>query len=771
MTNTFDPIPSLAQELQLPAASIGAVLRMFQEGNTVPFIARYRKEATGSLDEVQIRDIQERHAYLVELDQRRQTILASIEEQGKLTDGLKARLLATTTKAELEDLYLPFKPKRRTRAMIARERGLAPLAARIREQPLSGDPLDEARAFVDPEKELPNTEKVLLGARDILAEEIAEDADIRAFIRDSFLREGVLVTEVVPEFKEQATKFDQYYEFQEALSTIPSHRFLAIQRGEKEGVLRTRITVESDSLTQQIARKVEINPASPFAEQLTLAIKDSYKRLIAPSVETDIRVEVKMRSDRAAVDVFAQNLHNLLLASPLGEKKVIGIDPGLRTGCKCVAVDQTGKYLDAKTIYPNIGQDEQARRDFLRFFKQYPPFAIAIGNGTGGRELEAFLKDLFKREGIRDVILVQVNEAGASVYSASDIAREEFPDLDLTLRGAISIARRLQDPLAELVKVDPKSIGVGQYQHDVYQPLLQKKLDEVVESCVNQVGVEVNTASAPLLSYVAGIGPSLAKKIVTHREKHGAFPSRKKLLAVSGLGAKTFEQAAGFLRVRGSEHPLDASAVHPERYALVEQIAHDLGVEIAALIGSPALIAKINPKRYISADVGEPTLRDIIEELKKPGRDPRTTFEAPQFRDDINEISDLKPDMRLEGIVTNVTAFGAFVDIGVHQDGLIHISELADRFVQDPHEVVRVGQRIHVRVLDIDVPRKRIALSARSGSSEPAAKTVSEMLPADQKKSQQRPSRNPSKPSSPQPTPNLQSGKLVNNPFAALLKK
>ncbi|MCB9638818.1 MAG: RNA-binding transcriptional accessory protein [Myxococcales bacterium] len=771
----FDPVPQLVEETQIDVSSVRATLRLLEEGNTVPFIARYRKEVTNSLDEVQIRTIEERHTYIMELEQRRQSILASIQEQGKLTDELKARLLTVRNKAELEDLYLPYKPKRRTRAIIARERGLAPLADRILEQALVGDPETEAAAFVDAEKEVPSTDKALQGARDIVAEILAEDADVRALVRERFLKEGTLVTEVTTDFKEQTSKFEQYYDFKEAVHTIPSHRFLAIQRGEKEGALRAKIDVDVDPLLFELQDKMQYNSKSPFAEQMVLAVKDGYKRLIAPSVETDVRVELKMRSDRDAVDIFANNLRNLLLASPLGEKSVIGIDPGLRTGCKCVAVDQTGKFLGNITIYPATGDETKASRDLLAFLTKYPPFAIAIGNGTGGRETEGFVKKLLKSQNLRDIILIQVNEAGASVYSASDVAREEFPDLDLTIRGAISIARRLQDPLAELVKVDPKSIGVGQYQHDVYQPLLQKKLDEVVESCVNQVGVEVNTASAPLLAYVAGVGPSLSKKIVKHREQNGPFSDRKALLKVSGLGAKTYEQAAGFLRVRGSKHPLDASAVHPERYGLVEQMASDMGADVSALIGNLSLIQKIEIKRYISDDVGEPTLRDIIEELKKPGRDPRTTFEAPKFRDDVNEMEDLSPGMQLEGVVTNVTAFGAFVDVGVHQDGLVHISELSDQFVKDPNEIVQVGQKLSVRVLEVDLARRRIALSARSGEGAPRAKSVSDELP-DNKTPQQhrgkgRNDRNQRNDRGKPNDKNFQSGKFTNNPFASLLKK
>ncbi len=709
----------IATEISISEKWVEAVIRLLEEGNTIPFIARYRKEATGNLDEVQIRTIQERLLYLKELEDRRGTVLNSIDTQGKMTESLREQIFKCTTKNELEDLYLPYKPKRRTRAMIAREKGLEPLALKILEQPLHGKPESEAVAFINHEKGVASEEEALSGARDIVAEIVSENAQVRALVRDVLAHEGLVVSKVVEGKDAVPTKFQQYYDFKEPVSKIPSHRYLAIRRGETEGILDFRIEVEPDSIIHGIKSLFQLNPKSLFSENLAKAIQDSYKRLILPSVETDVRVDLKMESDRAAVDVFADNLRNLLLAPPLGGRSVIGIDPGLRTGCKCAVVDETGKYLETVTLYLSQGEQssEAAKLQLLRLIQKYKPFAIGIGNGTAGRETETFVKKLLLETSLKEIIVVAVSEAGASVYSASDVAREEFPDLDLTIRGAISIARRLQDPLAELVKVDPKAIGVGQYQHDVYQQLLQDKLIEVVESCVNHVGVEINTASAPLLSHVAGINPSLATKIIRHREKNGAFKSRLELLEVSGLGPKTFEQAAGFLRIRGAKNPLDSSAVHPERYNLVEKIAKDLNTTITDLVCNQELVGKIDLKRYCTDEVGELTLKDILDELRKPGRDPRAVFERPSFREDVMSVKDLKEKMILEGIVTNVTAFGAFVDIGVHQDGLIHLSELTDRFIKDPSEVVQVGQKIKVEVISIDQERNRIALTARIGQS------------------------------------------------------
>ena len=716
--NSIDVTQRLHHDLGLPARAIAATLALLAEGATVPFIARYRKEQTGSLDEVQIRAIQERHAYVAELEDRRAAVLKSIGEQGKLDDALAARITACATKAELEDLYLPFKPKRRTRAMIARERGLEPLALRILEQPTVADPNAEASAFVSAERDVASSEAALSGARDIVAERIAEDAEVRAWARTLLSERGEVVSKADPAKTRVPTKFEQYYEHREPIATIPSHRYLAIRRGEREEILRLALEVDAAPLLGRIGEHLGHNPKSPFGPQLALAVTDAYERLVFPSIETDLRVELKLRADRDAVQVFAENLRNLLLSAPLGQAAVIGIDPGIRTGCKCAAVTSTGKFEDTITIFPQRDAGAAAA-ELIAFVRKHQPGAIAVGNGTAGRETESLVRRALVAARLDEVIVVSVSESGASVYSASDIAREEFPELDLTIRGAISIARRLQDPLAELVKVDPKAIGVGQYQHDVHQPLLARKLDEVVESCVNGVGVELNTASAPLLSRVAGIGPGLAKKIVDHREREGAFAARRQLLEVPGLGPRTFEQAAGFLRVRNGRHPLDASAVHPERYALVEEIARDLGVALEQLVGSASLARSIDTKRYLSQGVGEATLADIVAELAKPGRDPRANFDPPKFDDAIHDITQLEAGMALEGVVTNVTNFGAFVDIGVHQDGLVHISQLADRFVKDPHEVVKAGDRLRVRVLEVDVERRRISLTAKSGTPTP----------------------------------------------------
>ncbi len=758
----LEALPRLVEELSITPRQIMAVARLLSEGNTIPFIARYRKEVHGDLDEVQISKIQERLSYYRELEDRRSTILHSIEEQGKLTDELRQRILSCTTKTALEDLYLPYKPKRRTRAMIAREKGLEPLALMILEQS-GGQPDADAAAFVSEEKGVEHVAAALAGARDIVAEMVAETADVRGLVRQAFATDGVVVSEVVDPKPAEPTKFEQYYDFKEKVSVIPSHRFLAIRRGQAEGVLRVRLTCDSEPLLRRIEELYKLNLKSLYAPHLKEAIEDGYKRLIAPSVEIDVTVEMKMKSDRAAVEIFAQNLRNLLLQAPLGEQKIIGIDPGLRTGCKCVALDATGKFLETCTIFPSQGERKEieAKVDICKLVSKYRPYAIAVGNGTGGRETETFVRGVFKEANIKDVLVISVNESGASVYSASEVAREEFPELDLTIRGAISIGRRLQDPLAELVKIDPKAIGVGQYQHDVHQPLLVDKLDEVIVSCVNHVGVELNTASAPLLTRVSGIGSTMAKKIVAYRNENGAFTGRKQLSKVPGLGPKTFEQAAGFLRIRGGAHPLDASAVHPERYALVEQMAADLGVELSELLGSAALVDKISLSKYVSETVGEPTLRDIIAELKKPGRDPRATFEKPAFRDDVTELEHVKEGMVLEGVVTNVTAFGAFVDIGVHQDGLVHVSELSDRFIRDPAEVVKTGDKLKVRVLSVDKARRRIALSAKT---QPSAGAPRSQPPAGRDGAPNRPPvARGSQPGRPPPRSGFSS-----NPFAGL---
>lgn len=712
----IDFVPRLSTMLNINGRSVAEVIKLLGAGNTVPFIARYRKEATGNMDEIQIRTIEERFHYVRELEARRATVLDSITSQGKMTDELRAQILACDSKTKLEDIYLPYKPKRRTRAMIAREKGLEPLANLIMTQAFDVDVAESAATFINVELEIPDAKTALKGARDIVAEAIAENSDVRAFIRNELEKKGVIVSKRRDEITEP-TKFEQYYDFSEAIAVIPSHRFLAILRGERENVLSVNIDLDKTASHAFIEKQMNVDERSSFCSELRIACDDAYKRLLLPSLTLDVRVELKIKSDGHAIDVFAQNLRHVLLSAPLGAKTVIGIDPGLRTGCKCAVIEATGKFLEYKTMFLTASDDalERAKRDLQRMIETYRPTAIAVGNGTGGREAESFVKRLLGAIDGCDSFVVSVSECGASVYSASEIAREEFPDLDLTIRGAISIARRLQDPLAEMVKVEPKAMGVGQYQHDVYQPLLNKKLGEVVESCVNQVGVELNTASAPLLSYVAGVGPSLAKSIVTHREHFGPFKTRSELLNVAGLGPKTFEQAAGFLRVHGGKHPLDASAVHPESYETVERIAKDLGVTLSELIGNKTVVDTIDRSRYLGSALGALTLGDIIDELKKPGRDPRAQFERPAFRDDVNEIADLKKGMVLEGIITNVTAFGAFVDIGVHQDGLVHVSELSHQFVKDPSTVVQTGDKLNVEVLDVDVARKRIALSACVG--------------------------------------------------------
>jgi len=704
----------IVEESGLRLSQVENTAVLLQEGATVPFIARYRKEKTGELDEVQVRSIEERLAYYAELEERKVTVLASIDEQKKLTPELKTRIDACRQKTELEDLYLPYKPKRRTKATVARERGLEPLADLISAQQLTkGTPEEAAAPFVDPEKDLPDAAAALDGAGHILAERLSEDADARAVVRRLTWGKGLFVSKVVPEKAGSVTKFEMYYDYSEPIRDIPSHRMLAMRRGEKEEVLRLAIDAPEEELLALLGKRL-ITAQSIFAPLLAEVARDAYRRLIAPSIEVELRLEAKKAADEAASKVFADNLRNLLLQPPAGSRAVLGVDPGLRTGSKLAAVDATGRFLEHVTIYPHTGESKiaPAKKELLGLVKAHAVEMVAIGNGTASREMDAFVRETFREAGVSLPVVV-VNESGASIYSASDIARDEFPDLDLTVRGAISIARRLQDPLAELVKIDAKSIGVGQYQHDVSQTLLKKSLDAVVESCVNYVGVDLNTASWALLSYVSGIGESLARGIVRHRDENGPFPSRESLMNVPRFGAKAFEQAAGFLRIRGGGHPLDNTAVHPENYRLVETMAADLGVDLAKLVADTTLVGQIDLKRYITEEVGLPTLRDIVDELKKPGRDPRDRFEAVAFRDDVQQISDLKVGMILPGTVTNVTAFGAFVDVGVHQDGLVHISHLANRFVKDPSEVVKVGQIVKVKVLSADVQRKRIALSIK----------------------------------------------------------
>ena len=761
--------PVIAADLNLPLIGVNAVIELLLAGNTVPFIARYRKEKTGALDEVQIATIQERYAYVVEMEDRRKTILDSIKTQGKLTDELEASIRKATTKSQLEDLYLPYKPKRRTRAMIARERGLEPLAMAVFDASLrQGTPEEMAAAFVDAEKEVPDLATAIQGAKDIIAEQISETPEVRATLRETMSKEGVLASVQMDPNNKERTKFEQYYEHSEPLSKAPSHRYLAMRRGEREGVLKLELQVEDLQMMGIVEDKAQIRGSGSWESLHRDAARESWRRLLQPSLETDVRTEAKLKADREAVEIFAENLKNLILAAPLGTKSVIGIDPGLRTGCKCAAVDPTGAFKGTVTLYLSRGATEKAvaSQTFLEFIKTHQPAAIAIGNGTGGRETEKFIRDLLKDAGLAEILVVSVNEAGASIYSASEVARDEFPELDLTIRGAISIARRLQDPLAELVKIEPKSIGVGQYQHDVYQPLLDRKLHAVVENCVNHVGVNLNTSSASLLSYVAGIGPGLAKKIVSHRSESGAFKSRQELLKVSGLGPKAFEQAAGFLRIENATHPLDQSAVHPERYGLVEKMASDIGLDLDALIGKASNVDRIQLNNYVDESVGLETLRDIADELRKPNRDPRSEFETAKFRDDVHEIKDLKIGMDLEGVVTNVTAFGAFVDIGVHQDGLIHVSELSRDFVSNPSDVVKPGQKVRVWVLSVDEDRRRIGLSAVGpGEGKVAAASSSSGRRDSNGKKQNNRSQGQT-----QRGGRKKASTFSNNPFAALLK-
>lgn len=698
----------IAAEVGVGVHQVTAVDKLLAEGSTVPFIARYRKEAHGNLDEVQIGKIQDRVKYYTELEERKETILKSIDEQGKLTDELREKIVGCFVKSRLEDLYQPYKPKRRTRAQVAKEKGYEPLADQI----WNGEPFE-------------GTDEDLQYARDILAERIADIADVRGAVRQAFATHSKVKSEVASPKPTEPTKFEQYYEFEESIATIPSHRYLAIRRGQAEKVLWVHLELEKEPVISRILEILEGLEVRGILErnrltraQIELAAEDAYKRLLAPSCEIDVVVEKKMEADRAAVEVFAENLRHLLLASPLGSKAVLAIDPGIRTGCKVAMMDATGKYLGKTVIFPMQKQLE-AEKAVAMIVAKYHAEAIAVGNGTAGRETESFVRATLKKlhaqhPEIPIPIVVSVSEAGASVYSASEIARKEFPDLDLTVRGAISIGRRLQDPLAELVKIDPKAIGVGQYQHDVDQNLLGGKLNEVVVSCVNGVGVELNTASAPLLERVSGLTPTLAKAIVEWRDANGRFESREQLKQVKGLGPKTFEQCAGFLRIRGAKNPLDSSAVHPERYELVERMASDIGLGVGDLVGNSLAAKKIDIRKYIAPGVGEPTLKDIVNELVKPGRDPRKTFEPPKFRDDVTKIEDVKEGMKLEGVVTNVTAFGAFVDIGVHQDGLIHLSELSDNYVSDPASVVKAGDRLQVTVIGVDRARQRISLSAKS---------------------------------------------------------
>ena len=710
-------IQSVSKELKFSETQVSTVIDMLSEGNTIPFIARYRKERTGNLDEVELRAVRDRFEYLTELEDRRTTILSSIEEQGKLTDDLKKEILKATTKQTLEDLYLPYKPKKRTRAIIAREMGLEPLAESIRNQE---DYKDWLAVFVKENQHELDEENALARARDIVAEWISEDAEIRDTIRSIIWQQGIIKTEVYKAFAEEKTKFEQYYDHSEPVSSIPAHRYLAIRRAEEESVIRVKIESSMDILLKKITQKW-IDSKKPNQEQLLLSAEDGLNRLILPSIEVDIRLNLKNEADEESIGIFNDNLKNLLLAPLGGTKTILGIDPAYVSGTKWVVVEKTGKYIEKGIVYPVPPQNriEQAKEAFKKLIKKYDFDYICIGNGTASREIMQFTKQFLKEIGNTKTEAIFVNESGASVYSASDTAREEFPELDVSYRGAISIARRFQDPLAELVKIDPKAIGVGQYQHDVNQRKLKKSLVEVVESCVNYVGVNLNTASAPILGYVSGLNKTLAKNIISYRDENGEFTKRSELMKVPRFGPKSFQQSAGFLRIRNGSHPLDQSAVHPENYDIVEKMAADVGVSVAELVGKLETVDQIDISKYQTEDAGLLTLRDIVDELKKPGRDPRTSYVGAKLDDLVQTMEDLAPDMILEGTITNLTKFGAFVDLGVHQDGLIHISEMANHYIKEASEVCSVGQIVKVKVLDVDLTRKRIALSMKqTGNSE-----------------------------------------------------
>lgn len=703
----------IAQELALTDKQVRATLSLLDEGGTVPFIARYRKEMTGSLDEVQITAIRDRAQQLAELAKRKEAILKSIDEQGKLTPELEKQIQEAETMALLEDLYLPYKPKRKTRASMAREKGLESLALLLLEQQVD-DVEAAAQFYVSEDKGVEDTTAALAGARDIIAEIIAEDVDIRQKARSIFMEKGKFVSRVIPGKEEAALKYKDYFEWSEPLATAPSHRILAMRRGEKEEMLYLDIEVPEEAILP-LLDVTFIKGSNAASSQVRLAMLDGYKRLLKPAMETEVRLLTRQRADEEAIRVFAENARQLLLAAPMGQKRIMAIDPGFRTGCKVVCLDEQGGLLENTTIFPHLtaGKSEEAAATIRELIEKFQTEAIAIGNGTAGRETEEFVRKL----GLKDVQVVMVNESGASIYSASHVARQEFPDHDVTVRGAVSIGRRLMDPLAELVKIDPKSIGVGQYQHDVDQQKLQTALDDTVVSCVNAVGVELNTASKQVLSYVSGLGPALAQHIVTFRAENGPFMSREELKKVPRLGEKAFEQAAGFLRIRHAENPLDASAVHPERYQLIQQIAADQGCSVSDLMKQPERRKQIPLEKYVTDEVGLPTLQDILAELAKPGRDPREQFEHFSFTDGVHTIQDLRVGMQLPGIVTNITNFGAFVDIGVHQDGLVHLSQLANRFVKDPNEVIKVQQKVMVTVTEVDVARNRIGLTMRTAEN------------------------------------------------------
>ncbi|WP_024822676.1 Tex family protein [Aminobacterium mobile] len=706
-SNTAFPI---AKELDISVSQVEAVSFLLDEGCTIPFIARYRKEATGSLDEVMIVRIRDKKNELMEMEKRRTSILKSLSERELLTEELKTAILGAPNLIVLEDIYLQYRPKRRTRASIATEKGLAPLAEKILKQE-GGVPFSYSQDYVDPEKGINSVDEVLQGAMDILAEKISEDRATRSCIRRIFVREGIVVSSVAKGMEEKGIKYQNYFEWKEKALAAPSHRILALFRGEKERYLTLRIRPEDDRCLREI-KKHFVRSQNEESKIVEKAVEDGYKRLLAPSMETELRNALKKKADEQAITVFAQNIREVLMAPPLGHKNILAIDPGFRTGCKVVCLDRQGKLVHTETIFPHPPQkrEEESAQKVLDMMKRFSIEAIAIGNGTAGRETESFIQNIsFPKK----PIIAMVNESGASVYSASEIARLEFPDYDVTVRGAISIGRRLMDPLSELIKIDPRSLGVGQYQHDVDPKALKQALDDVVASCVNAVGVDVNTASKELLTFVSGVGSQLAENIVRYREENGLYQTREDLKKVPRLGPKAFEQSAGFLRIPEGNNPLDASAVHPENYGLVEKIAQDLETTIHALITDNKLRKNICLDRYVTGEIGLPTLQDIMAELEKPGRDPRQKFDSFVFAEDITDISHLRKGMILPGIITNVTAFGAFVDIGIHQDGLIHISALSDHFIKFPQQVVSPGQRVEVMVIALDIERKRISLSMK----------------------------------------------------------
>lgn len=712
----------IAAELAIAEKQVLSTIELLDEGATVPFISRYRKEATGSLDEVQVAAVRDRFQQLRDLDKRREAILKALTALGKLSPELEAQINAALTITEIEDIYLPYKPKRKTRASEARKKGLEPLALLVLEQ-RGEDPEGEAAKYLSEELGVASVEEALAGARDIIAEMVNENTEARATMRTYFQQHSKFKSVVVSGKEEEGIKYKDYFNWDEPVKSTPSHRVLAMRRGENESVLKLELAPAEEGAIRLLEKQF-IKSSNKNAQQVELAIQDGYKRLLAPSMENELRGFSKEKADEEAIRVFVENARQLLLAAPMGQKNVLAIDPGFRTGCKVVCLDKQGKLLENTTIFPHTGQNnvKNAAESIQKLCAKYEIEAIAIGNGTAGRETEVFVRGL----GLGEVSVVMVNESGASIYSASEVAREEFPNHDITVRGAVSIGRRLMDPLAELVKIDPKSIGVGQYQHDVDQNKLQASLDDTVMSCVNAVGVELNTASKQVLAYVSGLGPQLAQNIISYRNEHGAFKNRESLKKVPRLGDKAFEQAAGFLRIRNGAHVLDASGVHPERYELINRMAADLGCSLEELLSDTAQQKKIKLQQYVSEEVGLPTLNDIMAELAKPGRDPREQFEVFSFTDGVNEIADLKPGMKLPGIVTNITNFGAFVDIGVHQDGLVHTSQMSDKFVPNPNDLVKVHQKVEVTVVEVDVERKRISLSMKKEHTGKAEKSKSE---------------------------------------------